>query len=116
MITKSNKRLFPRVQFKGQLHYQVRGTHVFTNTLVDDISSGGVAFANDRYLPPLTQLNIEINLNNHVLHPIGKVIWTSPFSHADRFRTGVEFLEFDQREKKLLTEFVGMRLDQTQGA
>lgn len=115
MIAMNNKRLYPRIDFKGQLHYQVRGSHDYTNTVVEDISAGGVAFINDRYLAPQTQLNLEINLNNRLMRPIGTVVWTAPMAHADMYRSGVQFMEFDQHEKKLLSEFVGMRLEQTQG-
>jgi hypothetical protein len=109
MFAKPNKRLFPRVKIKGPISYQVRGSHDVNHILTDDISLGGVGFTNNRFLPPLTSVNLEINVASRTLRPIGKVIRSTPSTHSDSFRTGVSFVEFEPDEKKYLSDFVTMR-------
>ncbi|HRZ14810.1 MAG TPA: PilZ domain-containing protein [Candidatus Omnitrophota bacterium] len=116
MNNKSDQRLFPRVKLKEPLHYRTRGVSDYNYTLLEDISLGGLAFLNSRYMPPQTQLTMEIKLLSKVLRPIGKVVWTSPVSHSDRFKTGISFIEFDDNEKKFLSEYITMKTHQEQGA
>lgn len=112
MDLKQNKRLFPRVKIKEALHYQVRGEREIRNCVTDDISLGGLRFEDGTFIPPSTQLNMEIHTLSKVLRPIGKVVWSSPFSHTDRFKSGIEFIEFDPAEKKFLSDFISMKRHQ----
>ena len=112
-IRPKDLRRFPRIKFQNSLHYQVRGSPDSSSTISDNISINGICFINDRYLPALTSIMLDINLLSRVLRPIGRVVWSEPFSHSDRFKAGVEFFEFDQQEKKFLSEFITMKLDQT---
>jgi hypothetical protein len=108
----SNKRLFPRINIKGVLRYQVRGSQEYCNTTCKDISVDGVGFVNDKFIPPLTPLNLEINFLPRTLQPIGKVIWSAPFLRADRYKIGVKFLEFSSEQKQLLFDYITMKLNQ----
>jgi len=53
-------------------------------------------------------MNLEINVASRVLHPIGKVTRSTPSSHSDRFKTGVSFIEFEDEEKKYLSDYITM--------
>ena len=103
----------PRIDFTGPLRCQVRGTPVFLNTLSDDISDSGIGFINNKFIPPQTTVMMEINIFARVLRPIGKIVWSSPFAHADKYRFGAQFLEWENsQDKKYLSDYINMKLNQ----
>jgi hypothetical protein len=111
MLKQPDKRLFPRVRIKEPIGYQIRGTHDIDHIQTDDISLGGVGFTSDRFIPPSTAMNLEINIASRTLRPIGKVTRSMPSSHSDRFKTGISFIEFESNEKNYLSDFITMRLN-----
>ena len=102
------KRRFPRVGLHTSLRYQVRGNPDFDNAISDDISEGGLAFNSLKFIPPSTPVMLEISLLSRILHPICRVSYCQPLAHSDRNRLGVEFLEFDSSERKLLSDYIGI--------
>ncbi len=103
------KRRFPRIRLKAPLRYQIRGKHEFDNSLTDDISLGGISFTNEEYIPPATNLMMEISIFSRLLDPIGKVAWINPIAHSNRYRLGIEFVELDEQKKKLLSQFIDFK-------
>lgn len=112
MKTKENQRLFARFNFDGSLKFQVRGSNEVVSTVGDDLSQSGVGFVNQNFLPPATTINLEINLSNRIIKPIGKVMYSRPMSRSDKYKLGVNFVEFDYLEKKFLEDFLRMRKNQ----
>jgi hypothetical protein len=115
-IKTEESRRFPRIKLLGPLRYQVRGTSDFNNTLSGNISLQGIGFTHNEFIAPSTLVMLEIPIVSRVLRPIGKIIWSSPFSHSNRYRFGVEFQELNSNEKKFLSDFITMRLNQATGA
>lgn len=105
----TEKRRFPRIPLKAELHCQVRGVPRFDNFISDDISLGGVSFVNSEYIVPQTPVSLKINLRSRVLNPIGKIAWSWPLPHSDKYKVGVEFLELDYAEKRLLSDFLNLQ-------
>ncbi|MDD2752860.1 MAG: PilZ domain-containing protein [Candidatus Omnitrophica bacterium] len=103
------KRRFPRIRLKAPLRYQVRGRPEFDNSLTEDISLGGVSFTNDKFIPPATNLMLEISIFSRLLNPIGKVAWINPVGHSNRYRLGVEFLELDKENTNFLSQFIDFK-------
>ena len=103
------KRRFPRIPLRIPLHYQVRGTSKFNNTIINDISLGGLGFTNNEFIAPNTALALELDILFRVLGPIARVAWSSPLPHSDRSRLGVEFLELDPRDKNYLSDYIDMK-------
>ena len=103
------KRRFPRIPLRIPLHYQVRGTSKFNNTIINDISLGGLGFTNNEFIASNTALALELDILFRVLRPIGRVAWSSPLPHSDRSRLGVEFLELDPRDKNYLSDYIDMK-------
>ena len=104
------KRRFPRIQLKIPLRYQIRGGHDFDNSISDDISLGGLRFVNRKFIPPLTDVMLEINVLSRALNPIGRVAWSSPLPHSDWYNLGIEFIEMDAGEKNYLSDYIDMQL------
>ncbi len=111
MITtrKPENRVFPRVNLDSPIRFQIRGDADFDNAVCNDISTGGLRFTSNKFVPTESALMLEIKLLERVLRPIGKVAWSAPVAHSYRNQLGVEFLEFDMLERNYLKEFINMR-------
>lgn len=109
-LKRRENRTFPRIEFHSKINYQIRGKPVFDSAITRDISCGGLKFTNDSFVPTSTAIMLEINVLNRVLRPIGRVAWSTPLPHSNRNQTGVEFIEFNTRERDYLKEFVNMQL------
>lgn len=92
------------------MHYQIRGTPEFNNTVSDNISLGGIGFINDRFIAPKTLVMLEINVLSRVLRPVGKIAWASSLPRSNKYRIGTEFLELDPKERNYLTDYVDMQM------
>jgi len=104
------KRLFPRINLRTPIRYQLRGVPEFDNAISKDISSGGLSFIANKFIAPATPLMLEINILSHIIKPIGKIIWSSPLPHSNRNRLGIEFLELDPKEKDYLGDYIHMQM------
>ncbi|MCK9604375.1 MAG: PilZ domain-containing protein [Candidatus Omnitrophica bacterium] len=109
ILDKENKRRFPRVELHIPLRYQIRGRPDFNNAICEDISVNGVGFTNDRFIPPLSKLTLELNVLSRSLSPIVTVAWSSPLPHSNKYHLGVEFLELNPVEKRYLGDYVDMQ-------
>jgi len=103
------KRVFPRVKLGTPLRFQLRGSPDSNTTISDDLSIGGVGFISDRFLASNAPVMLEFSLLSRALKPIGRVAWSSPFSHSNRYRVGVEFTEFDPVEKRFLQDYLSLQ-------
>ena len=106
----AERRNYQRLKSQNPLRYQLRGTSEFNNTVTDDISAGGVSFVNSCFIPKSTLVSLEISVFSHVLNPVGKVAWSQPLPHSNRYRVGIEFLELSQCERGYLGEYINMQL------
>ena len=105
----SEKRFFPRVRFSTPLRFQLRGAPEANTTISDDLSAGGVGFISDKFLTWNAPVMLEFSLLSRVLKPIGRVAWSSPFPHSNRFRVGIEFTEFNPVDKRFLQDFLTLQ-------
>jgi c-di-GMP-binding flagellar brake protein YcgR len=107
---KENNRRFPRIELHIPLRYQIRGTSEFNNAISEDISVGGMGFLNNKFIALSSNLTLEISILSHTLTPIGKVTWTSPLPHSNRYHLGIEFLELNPVEKRYLGDYIDMQM------
>lgn len=103
------KRRFPRIRLSAPLRYQIRGFPGFNDTLSQDISLGGISFNNNKFIPPQTTVAVEINILSRILRAIGKVSWSMPTQHSDKYKSGVEFLELPLEEANYLRDYIAMQ-------
>lgn len=109
-IRLKEKRRFPRIKLRTPLRYQIRGRPEFDHAISDNIGLGGMSFVINRFITPLTVVMLEINILSRILRPIGKVAWSSPLPHSERYRLGVEFLELDHPQKDYLADYVTVNM------
>lgn len=112
VIRREEKRCFPRIEFRAPLRYQVRGRPESKNTLIENISAGGLSFLSETFMPRETRLMLEFGVLSRVLRPIGRIAWTSPVGHSDQNRLGVEFIELESQERNYLQDYVKLRRDE----
>lgn len=103
------KRRSPRLKLTVPVRYQVRGKPKSNNVLTENISLGGIGLIDEKFIPPATTVMLEINLPSKVLNPVGRVTWSAPFPHSDRYHSGIEFLELDPDQKRHLSDYLNMR-------
>jgi c-di-GMP-binding flagellar brake protein YcgR len=104
-----DKRQSPRIKLQEPLRYQVRGSPVPNNVLSDNMSLGGMGFADDHFLAPDTKLELQIKILSRVLNLFGKVAWSQPLPHSDKYHCGVEFMELVPEQKEYLSDFINIR-------
>jgi len=109
-FTQEEKRLSPRIKLQAPLCFQLRGSPRSCNALTDDLSSGGLSFTNDKFIAHSSTVMLEFNLLSRALSVIGKVVWSSPLPHSDRYRLGVQFDEVGQQDKNFLDDYIAMQL------
>ena len=112
IIKETDKRRFPRLNLHTPLRYQIRGDPNFDNAVSDNLSVGGLSFTSDTFLAPDTKVMLEFNVLSRSLRTIGRIAWTSPLPHSYRNRSGIEFLEVPDEDRKYLTDYVDLRLSQ----
>lgn len=110
VLIPEEKRRYPRIKLKRPLRYQIRGTPEFNNAIVDNISVGGLGFVDNKFIAPRTSLMLEINVLSRILRPVGKIAWSSPLPHSNRYYSGIEFLELDPVEKRFLADYINMQM------
>lgn len=108
-VSSEEKRRFLRIGVRVPIRYQVRGIPEFNNTVSENLSSNGLGFKSHEFITPGTAVMLEINLLSRCLRPIGKISWSAPLPHSDRYRSGVEFLELEHREEEYLTDYIDLQ-------
>ena len=104
-----DKRQYPRVKFTNPVRYQIRGKPESDHAICDNLSVGGIGLTANRFIPRATPLMMEFNVLSRIINPVGYVSWASPIPHSDRYKLGIEFKEFDPREKDYLSDFVDLQ-------
>ena len=108
MTAKSETRSFPRKVLRGQARVALPGMPAMRAKTVD-ISLGGICLIVPEQLQPGATCNVgfEAPLNGTMVRvfAVGKVAY-SILSGTDGFRTGVQFVQIDAANNKLLAELM----------
>lgn len=103
------KRHFSRINFRNPLHFQILGIQETSNTITDNISLGGIGFISKKFLTPESAILLECNLFSRFFKTKGRIAWSSPLPHSDRYRAGVEFQELDLKAKRNLIDYIDIQ-------
>jgi len=75
--------------------------------LTRDISTGGVKFVSDIFLPIMDKLFISIEVSpSKTINILARVIWAATIPHSDRYDIGAEFIGVDEDAAKELKDMV----------
>lgn len=110
VIVLDEKRNFPRIKLHTPLRYQTRGGGEPNNSLSENISIGGISFMTDNFIAPNTCLMLEISILSKFINTVGKITWSAPLPHSDRYILGVRFIEIDSKDKKYLADCIDVQL------
>ncbi len=110
-LDQEEKRRSPRIRLSTPLRYQVRGVSDFRNALSENISATGVSFTAGNFIAPSTHIMLEMNILSKVLTSTGRVAWSNPIAHSDRYRLGVEFVELNPKERDYIGDYIDTRLN-----
>ena len=105
------KRQFSRIKLVSPLRFQVRGKPEYDNSVIDDISIGGLSFRNGKFIPPNTLLSLEMSVLSRALRAVGRVAWVNNLPFSDRFKLGVEFLELEGKDKMFLEDYINFKTE-----
>lgn len=108
-IKQENRRQFPRLKMSYPVRFEVVGQPLMANAISNNLSLGGAGLINNRFLPPRTQLKVQISLPSRILNSTARVAWSAPMARSDRYSTGVEFTDIDQKDKKYLEDFISLK-------
>lgn len=110
-LQKEEKRSFPRVILKTPLCWKIRGVSKVNNAANGDIGLGGMGFIDDNFVAANTCLNIQLNVAMRTINVIGRVANVSFLPYSDKYRLGIEFMEFDQEEKNFLADYINEQME-----
>lgn len=108
---KEEKRSFPRIVLKTPLSWKIRGMPQSNNAINSDIGLGGLGFVDDNFVAANTCVNIQFNIEKRVINVAGKIANINFLPYSDKYRLGVEFLEFDPKERKFLSDYINERFE-----
>lgn len=108
---KEEKRRFPRIALKTPLNWKIRGMPQSNSAINNDISLGGIGFIDDKFVAANTCVNIQLNVAARVVNVMGKIANISFLPYSDKYRLGVEFMEFDSNEKKFLSDYINEQFE-----
>jgi hypothetical protein len=108
--TIKEKRQFRRINAKFPIRYRIRRGGFFASALTENISISGVRLNADRFFPQGLNLNLELNILAKVVNPVGKVVWSQPLPHSNRYQMGIAFIEINPQDQNYLSDYVNMRI------
>ena len=78
------------------------------HTTTRNISATGVMVECDKKLPVGTEAKLDINTpgSANPVHGIGRIVWSSPLSGGDRYRTGIEFVRIEEDNKNTFLKYL----------
>ena len=102
-----NKRIAQRYRMPVPVKYYVRGSQAVCNAVsCEDISSGGIGFSDGRFIPPATNIMLELTLAKRTVSSVGRIAWVSVSSRSSRYRLGVEFIEMNPVDREYLRKYI----------
>ena len=112
----NNKRTSRRYNLGIPVKYYVRGNQSLSSTVTsDNISTGGIGFDGGCFIPPASNLMLELMVAKKSISSIGRVAWVVVSSRSSNYRLGVEFLEMNPVDREYLKQYLsGCETSETQ--
>jgi c-di-GMP-binding flagellar brake protein YcgR len=104
------RRKFLRLSAKFPIRYRIKRGGFFVSALTQDLSLSGIRLNADRFFPQGLNLNLELNILSKIINPVGRVVWSHPFVHSNRYEMGIEFIEINPGDRNYLCDYINMRM------
>ena len=102
----NERRKFPRINVSFPIECRTLPSRNYFYTVSKDLSVGGTRILSNDFLPKDNELKLNINLIDKVLNIKARVSWCTKERTAQRYTTGLQFLELDEPDKKALAKFL----------
>lgn len=100
------KRREDRVNISFPVECNIMPKRNYFYTVSKDLSLGGAKIFSDDFIPQGNLIKLNINLIDEVVGLKAKIAWCSKESMLKRYSAGVEFIEIDKGNKKILSDFL----------
>lgn len=100
----TEKRRFYRHPINKPIQYQPYDSRHRDHTSTVDVSEGGICFMSEQRLPQGTKIHLSIPVGDQVFRVDAQVAYCSQMSAANRYRTGVAFLDPESAFRAKLAE------------
>lgn len=106
------RRKYKRLAVSFPIHFKVKTTNKYGNTLSCDISGGGVKMMLEQFVAPKTDFMLEFTIVDflQIISAVGRVVWTKKMPHSERYQLGIEFKEIPQKNQESINQFVKNQL------
>lgn len=104
------KRKGPRFKIAASVEYRMlRGSpEVKKNSIINDISIGGVRFITDEFLALTARMVVDIALPvpERPVSAVSKIAWIRKLPNGDKYEIGNQFLEMSRGDKERLSNYL----------
>lgn len=109
-LQREERRRFPRINLKTPVCWQMRGVSEINNSVNGDIGLGGIGFTDDKFIAANAYINLQLNMASRLINMTGRIANVCFLPYSDKYRLGIEFIEVDQKEKKLLADYINEQM------
>ena len=83
-----------------------------TRNLTSDLSTGGIRFRTDGFIPPKSVLKVQLTMKHErkAVEAIVRVAWVREVFGDERYELGAEFVSISQESLRFLRAYLGRRL------
>lgn len=109
-----DRRRYPRINHSLPVQFKQlsRPSELFSGTLTEDISGGGVRLLADDFLAPQTKLLLSFSVGESIsqVRTVARIIWINKKAYYDKYALGVEFIEIPEEQRRQIITFVRQNL------
>ncbi|MEW6170077.1 MAG: PilZ domain-containing protein [Candidatus Omnitrophota bacterium] len=104
----AERRKYKRFNVSFPIHFRLKTTNKYGNTLSCNISGGGIRMMLENFVPPKTDFMIEFTIVDflQIISAVGRVVWTKKIPHSERYELGIEFKEIPPKNQMSINQFV----------
>jgi len=100
------RRVKPRVAISFPVECKALPQRNYFYTVSKDISVAGLKIVSYQFLPKDNYLTVYINLLDAVAESKARVVWCNKDRSAERYLSGLEFVETNTRSRSIITNFL----------
>ncbi|MDO8603022.1 MAG: PilZ domain-containing protein [Candidatus Omnitrophota bacterium] len=88
------RRVVPRISFDSPVRYRQEGLQRYSDTTGKDISTSGIRFISNEFIPKNSKLIFELRppWRAEPIQATAKVVWISNQPYSEKFEVGARFL------------------------
>jgi c-di-GMP-binding flagellar brake protein YcgR len=107
-LEQHEKRRHPRVPCEVESSYRnAERPETTVETLVKDISEGGIRFRATRFIPVKEKLKYRIRLpNRRPIEAVARPAWIREIPSLSQYDIGAQFLSLSEADRQLIRQFV----------